>query len=106
MHINYNHVLDSNGNLIPNDSEALDKETLMKDKNPGISLEDYLESNHTGQGLPNKSVKSGDLYYWFPRSDNNSVARFNALDYGANLSCNWYSSNRFGNLGVRAVRRE
>ncbi|MBU2612609.1 MAG: hypothetical protein KKB62_02725, partial [Nanoarchaeota archaeon] len=106
LHINYNHVLDSNGNLIPKNLEVLDKETLMKDKTPGISLEDYLESNHTSQGLPNKSVKSGDLYYWFPRSDDNSVAWFDADDNGADLNCNWDPSNRDDILGVRAVRRE
>ena len=106
LHINYNHILDSNGNLIPKNSEALDEETLMKDKTPGISLEDYLEINHTSQGLPNKSVKSGDLYYWFPRSDNNSVARFYAIGDRAGLICGRDPSYRVDVLGVRAVRRE
>jgi hypothetical protein len=105
--INYYHVLDSNRTLIPKDSEILDKNTLMEDKTPGISLEDYLDNNHTSQGLPSKNVKSGDLYYWCPRSDNNSVAGFDAGSGGAILRCGrWVPSGRDSNLGVRAVRRE
>src|SRR3989338_7803701 len=55
LYINYNHVLDSNGNLIYKNSEVLDKATLMEDKTPGISLEDYLTNNNTKQGLPSKN---------------------------------------------------
>ncbi|MCX5658072.1 MAG: hypothetical protein NTZ48_07655 [Candidatus Omnitrophica bacterium] len=87
LYVNYNHILDANGNLIPKNSEVLDKETLMSDKTPGISLDDFLESNHTNQGFPNKKVKSGNLYYWNPRSDNNSVAGFSAGSGGASLDC-------------------
>lgn len=80
--------------------EILDKDTLMKDKQ--ISLEDYLNNNHTSQGLPSKTVKSGDLCYFYPRSDNNSVARFVAGSNGAYFYCD---RNTWGsNLGVRAVR--
>ena len=103
--INYNHILDSNGNLIPYDSEILEKDTLMKDKELGISLEDYLDNSHTKQGLPNKKIKSGNLYYWYPRSDNNSVARFCAGSGGADLDCVRVPSYRYSALGVRAVRR-
>lgn len=85
------------------DSRLLDKNTLMEDKR--ISLEDYLEGNHTSQGLPSKKVKSGNLYYWYPRSDNNSVARFCADSDSANLYC-WSPSCRLSALGVRAVRHE
>jgi len=85
-------------------SEILDKNTLMEDRQ--ISLEDYLNNNHTSQGLPSKKVKSGNLYYWYPRSDNNSVASFFALSVRADLNCNWGSSYGDSDLGVRAVRHE
>ena len=106
LHINYNHVLDSTGNLIPKNSEILDKETLMQDKTPGISLENYIGSNHTEQGLPNKNISSGDLYYWYPRRDNNSVAWFGAGVNRAFFDCDRDLSFVYSNLGVRAVRRE
>jgi len=103
LHINYNHILDSKGNLIPKNSEILDKNTLMTDKIPGISLDDYINNNYTNQGLPNKNVKSGDLYYWNPRSDNNSVARFYANSDRAGLNCDWYPSNTNSSLGVFGI---
>jgi len=105
LYINYNHVLDSNGNLIYKNSEVLDKATLMEDKTPGISLEDYLTNNNTKQGLPSKNVKSGDFYYWFPGDDNNSVARFDADSGGAGLDGDRDpSSVRDSSLGVFAVK--
>jgi len=73
LYVNY-HVFDSSGKIIQK-SKLLDKNTLMKDKTPGISL-DYLLNNPTSQGFPSKNAQSGDLYYWYPRSDNDSVARF------------------------------
>lgn len=106
LYINCNHVLDPKGNLIPKNSEILDKNTLRGDKTPGISLDDYLDSNHTSQGPPTKKVKTGDLFYWCPRSDNNAVARFNAYSYRAFLSCNRNPYYRNSILGVRAVRHE
>jgi len=106
LYINYNHILDSKGNLVPKNSEILDKNTLMKDRTPGISLDDYILNNHTSQGLPNKSVKSGDLYYWFPRSDNNSVAGFDASSDWAGLYCGRYPTDGVSGLGVFAVKNE
>jgi hypothetical protein len=106
LYVNYNHIVDKNGNLIPQNSEILDKNTLMKDKIPGISLEDYLNNNHTSQGFPNKNVKSGDLYYWYPKSDNNSVARFVADSDGAVLDCGRDPSNGNSSLGVMAVLKD
>ena len=94
LYINYNHVLDSNGNLIYKNSEVLDKATLMEDKTPGISLEDYLTNNNTKQGLPSKNVKSGDFYYWFPGDDNNSVARFDVDSCRAYIFCDRNSSDK------------
>ena len=77
----------------------------MKNKTPGISLESWLQ-NPTKQGLPNKDTKSEDLFYWFPLSDNNSVARFDADSDGADLNCYWSPSDSDSVLGVRAVARE
>jgi hypothetical protein len=105
LFINYNHIFDSNGNLVPQNSEIIDKDTLMKDKAPGISLEDYLNSNHTSQGLPNKKVKSGDLYYWCPDKDNKSVAGFLAGSDWAGLDCYGDPSFQFSALGVRAAKQ-
>jgi hypothetical protein len=103
LYINSNHTLDSKGNLIPKNSEILDKNTLMKDKTPGISLDDYINNNFTDQGLPNKNVKSGDLYYWNPRSDNNSVARFGVGSDGAGLDCDGGPSGTDSSLGVFGI---
>ena len=102
LHINYNHVLDSNGNLVPKNSEILEENTLMKDKR--ISLDDYLNNNHTLQGLPTKNVELGNLYYQHPRSENNLATRF---DVDANGAGFFYKAVPFGRhpyLGVRAVK--
>ena len=106
LYINYNHIVDKEGNLVPKNSEILDKDTLMKDKTPGISLDDYILKNHTSQGLPSKEVMSGDLYYWNPRSDNNSVAGFLVSSVGAGLGCYGDPSDRSSGLGIFAVKRE
>ena len=85
--------------------EKLDENTLMSDKTPGISLDDFVEGkNITSQGLPNKNISSGNLYYWHPRSDNNSVARFDAIDVRAYLSCCRYPSYSYSYLGVRPCK--
>jgi len=105
LYIHYNHKIDENKSLVPQNSEVLGKNTLMKNKTPGISLENWLE-NPTKQGLPSKKTSSGNLSYWNPRSDNNSVARFDADDVRAFLDCDGYPSDGFSYLGVRAVREE
>jgi len=103
LYINYNHILDSNGKLVPKNIEIIDKNTLMEDKIPGISLDDYINKNYTKQGLPNKEVKSGDFYYWFPRSNNNSVAGFLAIFGGAGLICGGDPSDVSSSLGVFGI---
>lgn len=99
--VNY-HVFDENGKIVKK-SEVLDKNTFMKNKTPGISLENWLEDS-TKSGLPKNLVKSGDLYYWYPRSDNNSVARFGANSGGADLNCCRIPSGGGSDLGVRAAK--
>jgi hypothetical protein len=105
FYINYNHILNSNGELIPNKSEKLEN-CLMKNKTPGIDLKEWLNNSHTKQGLPNKKIKSGDLYYLGPGSDNNSVARFDADSAWACLNCDRNPSFASDSFGYRAVRRE
>ena len=83
------------------------EECLMSNKTPGISLEDWINGkNITSQGLPNKNISSGSSYYYYPRSDNNSVARFDAGSDRANLDCNWYPSFTNSSLGVRCCKAE
>ena len=103
LYINYNHKIDENKNLIPQNSEVLGKNTLMKDKR--ISLESWLE-NPTKQGLPSKKTSSGNSYYWNPGSDNNSVAWFNADDGRAILDCDGDPSDGDSDLGVHSVKEE
>lgn len=83
-------------------SRPLSGNTLMVDRR--ISLTDFLLRNHTKQGLPTKNVKSGELHYEYPRSDNNSVVRFITNSGRTGLDCGRVPSYRFSNLGVRAVR--
>ncbi len=105
LYLKDNHILDKNGNLISSRTKELQKNTLMKDKVSGISLTDFL-TNPTQQGLPRKTTKKGELYYWNPLSDNNSVAWFSADSSRAGLGCDRSPSDRNANLGVRAVRHE
>lgn len=105
LYINYNHILDSNGRLIPKNSEILDENTLMQDRSPGISLEDWLE-NPTRQGLPTKDFKKGSLYYRCPRKEGNLVVRFDADCYASGIFCDGISFSKHPYLGVRAVKEE
>ena len=91
---------DPEGKLIEVE-EQLDEDTLMADKLPGISLDDWLR-NPTSQGLPRKDVTDGDLYYWYPRDE--SGAWFRAVSDGALLYCdgNHVLSNAV--LGVRRAK--
>tara|TARA_Y100000034_G_C6792413_1_gene354886 strand:- start:82 stop:747 length:666 start_codon:yes stop_codon:yes gene_type:complete len=103
LYINSNHVLDLDGNLIPENSEPLDGNTLMEDKR--ISFDSWL-NNPTSQGLPREDVDEEVLYYWNPRNDNNSVAGFDVISSGVYLGCGWDPSHCGSVLGVRAVRHE
>lgn len=74
------------------------EQCLMEDKTPGIDIESWLK-NPTSQGLPNKKIKKGNLYYWYPR--NGAVARFDAGSDWAYFDCLRYPSNSYASLGVR-----
>ncbi|MBU4308655.1 MAG: hypothetical protein KJ566_02585 [Nanoarchaeota archaeon] len=97
----YYHVFE-NGEIVKK-SEKLDKNTLMQNKMPGISLENWLQDS-TKQGLPKENINSGSLYYWAPMKDNNSVARFNAIGDRVYLDCNGNPSGRISYLGVRVAK--
>ena len=99
IYINYAHKLGKNRELIPQNSEILNSETLIKDKK--INLENWINSDHTEQGLPNKNVKEGESYYYYPR--NKKAVRFcanSALNY---ISCGWDPYKGTQDLGARAV---
>ena len=100
--INY-HVFDEN-RKITKKSKVLDKDTLMKDKIPGIDLASWL-NNSTEQGLPKKDSKKGSLYYEHPKADNDSVAGFVADGGGAGLCCDGFPSVAYSYLGVRAAKQ-
>ena len=97
LHINYNHRT-LNGQLTPQKSEPLEK-CLMED-----SYAELLGSTNA-QGLPTKKAKSG-LYFYFPRSDNNSVAGFWADSDWVFLYCNWGPAYSDSGLGVRRAREK
>ena len=71
---------------------------LDKDRTPGISLDDWLDSN-ARHGLPQQKIKQGDLYYWYPRDG--AVARFVAVSGRADLSCGVDPLDSDASLGVR-----
>ena len=99
LNINYNHRY-NNGVLVPQNTETLDINTLMKDKLPGISLESWLD-NPTSQGFPRENVKKGDFYYYAPLKDNNSVVRFFADSGWSRLFCDRSPQSSGSTLGVR-----
>ena len=104
LHILYTHRI-INGKLQPQYTEQLDPATLRENKTPGISLDDWL-NNATYQGLPPTKIKKGDLYYWAPLSDNNSVAWFGAGSSGVDLDCGGGLSTRTPGSGyVVRVRK-
>ena len=79
-------------------TEPLDPDTLMEDKTPGISLEDWL-NNPTPQGLPRKDAQPGSLCYWFPRAG--YVSRFWAVSDWVGLNCVGGPQDSGSGLGVR-----
>ena len=93
IYMNYNHKIFS-GEVKAQSSDKLEK-CLMED-----CKVDLMSFNR--QGLPTK--KGNDFSYWFPRSDNNSVAGFGANSDVAFLRCDGGPGCSDSSLGVRAVR--
>ncbi|MDO8516871.1 MAG: hypothetical protein Q7S33_01990 [Nanoarchaeota archaeon] len=102
LYIEYEHKLDSNGNLIAGKREEL-SDWLDKDKNPGINLISLFKTANK-HGLPTSKTKSGDLHYYCPYKDNNSVSGFIASSGRAILNCFRDRSYINSELGVRACR--
>ena len=100
--LNVNYYVFENGSIAQKTEQLED--CLMKDKTPGIDLDSWL-NNTTKQGLPKANVADGTIWYWFPRSDNNSVAGFIGNAVRAVLICDWYPTDTNPSLGVRAIRR-
>ncbi|MEK6850038.1 MAG: hypothetical protein AABX85_00505, partial [Nanoarchaeota archaeon] len=99
LHINYNHTVNPQGQIVYGKSEPLISSTLMTDRHPGIKLDDWI-NRATNQGLPPTDTENGDIWYWNPRSDNNSVARFSADSGRAYLDCGRYPTLTNSSLGV------
>ena len=97
LYINYNHKIDSNGNLVPKNSEPLEK-CLMED-----CWADVLNGNKQGLPLKNLAKDNGGIYYWYPRED--YVARFDVDSVGAGLYCDGDPSLRNSALGVFAMSK-
>lgn len=102
--MNYEHRM-VNGTLTPTRKDEVLEGYLDQDKKPGINLNEWLK-NATYQGLPTSNIPDGDLYYWRPGKDNNSVAGFGADSGRAGLGCNRNPSNAGASLGVRAARKK
>jgi hypothetical protein len=99
--IYFNHGI-VNGELNAMNSETLDRETLMKDKGPGIDLEYWLK-NSTEQGLPKINCDEGSLWYLYPR--NGAVAWFVPAYFGSTyFRCSGNPADSDSSLGVRAVK--
>ena len=103
LNMNYGHRVDGSG-LKYKHSEQLISSTLMSDRKPGIDLTDWI-SRATNQGLPSQDAIQGDIWYYKPLADNNSVARFGADSGGAGLVCNGVPSYTDSSLGVHAARK-
>ena len=95
------HILDAQGNLIPQYIKPLD-ECLMEDKTPGIILDQWIK-NPTKQGFPRKNIQPGDVYCMGPDKDNNSAVRIFASEDGLNLGFDGDKLFRSRDLGIRLV---
>jgi len=105
LYINYYHSFNERGYLIPKSSKILNKNTLMHDDSEGISLEDWLE-NPTKQGFPRKKIKPGEMYYRYPKDDNNSIVRFEASRWGVGLECDNSPHLKDLRIGARACKEK
>ena len=75
---------------------------LMENRLPGINFDRWISGIEvTSQGLPQKNVAKGNLYYGAPRDG--AVAWFVAGSGGAVLYCNRDPSGGLSVLGVYAV---
>jgi len=101
----YSHHTLENGVLVPQRKIILNKDALMKNRFPGMDLNDWQDGGYTLQGFPAKSVEDGSLYDYSPSDGNNSVARLVVGSDWANLYCYGSPSFRNLNLGVLAAKQ-
>ena len=99
LHINYDHQLGAKGVLTPRFSEPL--EAYLDGSGVKVSLSEFNR-----QGLATKKNDRGEILYWKPLPDNDSVARFSADSYGTVLSCDGDATVVNSRLGVRQVRKK
>jgi hypothetical protein len=74
---------------------------LINDRTPGISLDEWLDSN-AKHGLPKSGINQGELSYWAPVDGR--VSWFGAGSDRTCLICHWDRSFTHSVLGVRACR--
>ena len=97
LHIKYDHYLKGNDLVFRESHQLPDNTYVMSDT--------WIDpASFNKYGLPTKNLTQQKMYYWFPRKDNNSVARLDANSDGMNLSCGRDSTSSNSALGVRAVR--
>jgi len=94
LYMHYDHRI-IGGNLKPQKTEKLEL-CLMEDCSIDIN-------SANRQGLPIRKASSG-ISYWYPRSDNNSVAWFGADSVGVFLDCDGDPRGSDGGLGVRVAK--
>ncbi len=95
LHILYDHQLQS-GILVPQRTESL--KPYLDEQGVRVSLKDFNR-----QGLPTKANDKGEINYWKPLLNNNSVAGLDADSGRAYLYCDWVPPVRNDWLGVRHV---
>ena len=81
-------------------------DVLMNDKTPGIDMNEWLNSS-AKHGLPEKKIKTGSLWYYYPRSGR--VAGFSANSDWVFLGCDRdpdYSNSALGVFGVREAPKK
>ncbi len=80
--------------------EELDPDTLMEDRLPGISLNDWLK-RATPQGFPRKRVGRGEVVYTHPEDGRVVGVGADAGRFG--VDCDWGSRDSLPAFGVRPV---
>lgn len=101
--VNYNHILISNGKLIPQKSALLDGDTLMREGRIDVIDDWFL--NNSRQGLPKWCTKKGGKFYYRP-PESGGVAQFTTPDkYGYfDLRCNCDPHKRKSGIGTFGVK--
>jgi len=97
LHLLYSHEV-KNGILVPRGSEILEDCIMNQD-----CYADTTSFNR--QGFPTRNKSDSGFFFYYPRSDNNSVARFYADSDRAVLVCDGNPTYADSSLGVRFVAK-